>query len=88
MTDIVTNLNCFSATPLFFPPRLITRCTNERISSELKTVKSALRNSTSYARLCYVSVLNCEKDLDNADEIDLDNVVEKWAKQVNNMPDV
>ena len=33
-------------------------------------------------------LLNCEKDLDNADEIDLDNVVEKWAKQVNNMPDV
>jgi exosome complex RNA-binding protein Rrp42 (RNase PH superfamily) len=27
-------------------------------------------------------LLNCEKDLDNADEIDLDNVVEKWAKQV------
>jgi hypothetical protein len=33
-------------------------------------------------------LLNHEKDLDNADEIDLDNVVEKWAKQVNNMPDV
>jgi hypothetical protein len=33
-------------------------------------------------------LLNFEKDLDNADEIDLDNVVEKWAKQVNNMPDV
>jgi hypothetical protein len=33
-------------------------------------------------------LLNYEKDLDNADEIDLDNVVEKWAKQVNNMPDV
>jgi hypothetical protein len=33
-------------------------------------------------------LLNCKKDLDNADEIDLDNVVEKWAKQVNNMPDV
>jgi hypothetical protein len=33
-------------------------------------------------------ILNCEKDLDNADKIDLDNVVEKWAKEVNNMPDV
>jgi hypothetical protein len=33
-------------------------------------------------------LLNYEKDLDSADEIDLDNVVEKWAKQVNNMPDV
>jgi hypothetical protein len=33
-------------------------------------------------------LLNYEKDLDNADEIDLDNVVEKWAKQVNNMPNV
>jgi hypothetical protein len=33
-------------------------------------------------------LLNYEKDLDNADEIDLDNVVEKWAKQVNNIPDV
>ena len=33
-------------------------------------------------------LLNCEKDMDNADKIDLDNVVEKWAKQVNNMPDV
>ena len=34
------------------------------------------------------ALLNCEKDLDNGDEIDLDNVVEKWAKQVNNMPDI
>jgi hypothetical protein len=33
-------------------------------------------------------LLNYEKDLDNADEIDLDKVVEKWAKQVNNIPDV
>jgi hypothetical protein len=33
-------------------------------------------------------LLNYEKDLDNADEIDLDNVIEKWAKQVKNMPDI
>ena len=35
-------------------------------------------------------LLNCEKDLGNAliSEIDLDNVVDKWAKQVNNMHDV
>ncbi len=57
----------------------VTVAQNERTFSKLKTVKTALCNSTSDARLFNLMLLNIEKDL--ADEIDLDNVVEKWAKQ-------
>ena len=56
----------------------VTVAQNERTFSKLKTVKTALRNSTSDARLFNLMLLNIEKDV--TDKIDLDYVVEKWAK--------
>ena len=55
----------------------VTVATNERTFSKLKIVKTALRNSTSDDRLFNLILLNCEKDI--ADAIDLDCLVDKWS---------
>ena len=55
----------------------VTVATNQRTFSKLKIVKTALRNSTSDDRLFNLILLNCEKDI--ADAIDLDCLVDKWS---------
>ena len=57
----------------------VTVVQKERTFSKLKTIKTTLRNSTSDGRLFDLMLLSVQKDL--ADEIELDVVVEKWAKK-------
>ena len=57
----------------------VTVAQNERTFSKLKMIKTTLRNSTSDSRLFDLMLLSVEKDLGN--EIQLDVVVEKWAKK-------
>ena len=57
----------------------VTVAQNERTFSKLKTIKTFLRNSTNDGRLFDLMLLSVEKDL--AEEIELDVVVEKWAKK-------
>ena len=55
----------------------ITVATNERTFTKCKIVKTALRNSTSDDCLFNLILLNCEKDI--TDAIDLDCLVDKWS---------
>ena len=51
-------------------------CKSERSFSRLKFLKSCVRNTLSEKHLHHLMLLACEKDL--TDQLDLQNIVEKW----------
>ena len=57
----------------------ITSASSERSFSKLKLIKTAIRSVMKERRLKDVITLGCEKDL--TDTIDLETVVDRWAKQ-------
>ena len=57
----------------------ITSASSERSFSKLKSIKTAIRSVMKERRLKDVITLGCEKDL--TDTIDLEKVVDRWAKQ-------
>ena len=59
------------------PP--ITSASSERSFSKLKLIKTAIRSVMKERRLKDLITLGCEKDL--KDTIDLNTVVDCWAKQ-------